>query len=49
MPNLQLESRLNGALDKKEFAESLRDLGRVMWLSPDVIAEMMRLAEEETE
>jgi len=35
-----------GNMDKGTFFASLRDLGQVMWLSPDVMAEMIRLAEE---
>ena len=42
-----LEAYLKRLLTKKEFMESLRDLGKVMWLSPDVVAELLRLAEEE--
>jgi len=41
-----LEARLKGLLSKKEFMESLRELGKVMWLSPEVIAELIRLSEE---
>lgn len=41
-----LEARLRGILRKTEFAESLRELGKVMWLSPEVVAELLRLAEE---
>lgn len=42
-----LEAFLINMLSKKEFLESLRELGKVMWLSPDVIAQLLRLAEEE--
>ncbi|MBM3175865.1 MAG: hypothetical protein FJZ93_09140 [Chloroflexi bacterium] len=41
-----LEARLAGLISKKEFLESLRELAKVMWLSPEVAAELMRLAEE---
>ena len=41
-----LEAYFRKAISKKEFTESLRDLGTVMWLSPDVVAEILRLAEE---
>lgn len=42
-----LEAYISRLLSKKEFAESLRELGKVMWLSPDVVAELLGLAEEE--
>lgn len=41
-----LEAHLKRLLSKKEFMESLRELGKVMWLSPEVIAELLRLSEE---
>lgn len=41
-----LEARLVGLLSKKEFMESLREIGKIMWLSPDVITELIRLSEE---
>lgn len=41
-----LEAYFRKALTKKEFTESLRDLGTVMWLSPEIVAELLRLAEE---
>ena len=41
-----LEAHLRGLLSKKEFLESLSELGKVMWLSPEVLATLMRLAEE---
>lgn len=41
-----LEAHLKGFLSKKEFAESLRELGKVMWLSPEIIVDLLRLAEE---
>lgn len=41
-----LEAHWQGFLSKTEFAGSLRELGRVTWLSPEVVAELLRLAEE---
>lgn len=41
-----LEAYLRGLLSKREFAENLRELGKVTWLSPEVVAELLRLAEE---
>lgn len=41
-----LEAYFRKLFGKKEFVESLRELGKVMWLSPDVMAELLRLAEE---
>lgn len=41
-----LEAYWRGLMSKREFAESLRELGKVMWLSPEVVAELLRLAEE---
>lgn len=42
-----LEAHWRGFLSKREFAESLRELSKVTWLSPEVVAELLRLAEEE--
>ena len=42
-----LERFLRGFLTKGQLAGSLRDLGKVIWLSPEVVAELLRLAEEE--
>ncbi|MEW6033966.1 MAG: hypothetical protein AB1603_03830 [Chloroflexota bacterium] len=41
-----LEAHWRGLLSKREFAESLRELAKVTWLSPEVVAELLRLAEE---
>lgn len=41
-----LEAHWRGLLSKSDFAESLRELGKVTWLSPEVVAELLRLAEE---
>lgn len=43
---LLLRAFQQGIMDKNTYFASLRDLGQVMWLSPDVMAEMIRLAEE---
>ena len=43
---LLLQALQQGIIDKGAYFTSLRDLGQVMWLSPDVMAEMIRLAEE---
>jgi len=43
---LLLRALQKGIIDKGSYFSSLRDLGQVMWLSPDVMAEMIRLAEE---
>ncbi len=37
-----LEARLRDLLDEEEYEESLGELGRVMWLSPDVLAELLK-------
>jgi len=41
-----LEAHLRGLLSEKEFVESLGELGKVMWLSPEVMADLLRLAKE---
>jgi predicted nucleic acid-binding protein len=41
-----LEAYILKLIVKKEFIESLRELGKVMWLAPEVMAELLRLAEE---
>jgi predicted nucleic acid-binding protein len=41
-----LEAYTRGLLNKNEFIVSLRELGKVMWLSPEVMVEVLRLAEE---
>ena len=41
-----LEAQLRGVFGGDEFLESLRDLGRVMWLAPDVTAELVRRSRE---
>ena len=43
---LLLRALQQGVIDKGAYIGSLRDLGQVMWLSPDIMAEMFRLAEE---
>ena len=43
---LLLRALQQGIIDKGAYFTSLRDLGQVMWLAPDVMAEMIRLAEE---
>jgi hypothetical protein len=43
---LLLRALRRGIVDKSAYFACLRDLGQVMWLSPDVMAEMLRLAEE---
>jgi len=43
---LLLRALQQGIIDKGAYFTSLRDMGQVMWLSPDVMAEMIRLAEE---
>ena len=43
---LLLKALQQGIIDKRACFASLRDLGQVMWLSPDVMAELIRLAEE---
>ena len=40
---------LEARLDFGEFEASLRDLGDVLWLSPAVVVEVLRLAREEKE
>ncbi len=42
-----LEAHWRGLLSKRDFAESLRELSKVMWLSPEVVAELLRLAEKD--
>ena len=44
-----LEAHLRQRLDFGEFEASLRDLGDVLWLSPAVVVEVLRLAREEKE
>ncbi len=41
-----LEARLRNLLNEEEYEESLRELGRVMWLSPDVLIELLRRGKE---
>ncbi len=41
-----LEAYMTGFLTKKEFLENLRELGKLMWLAPEIMAELLRLAEE---
>ncbi len=41
-----LEAYLQQSLDLGEFETTLRDLGRILWLSPAVVAEVLRLARE---
>ena len=41
-----LESCISKLLTKKEFIESLRELGKVIWLAPEIMVELIRLAEE---
>lgn len=41
-----LEAYLRQWLDLGELETTLRDLGRILWLSPDVVAEVLRLARE---
>jgi predicted nucleic acid-binding protein len=43
---LLLRALRQGIIDKVTYFACLRDLGQVMWLSPDVMAELIRLAEE---
>ncbi len=43
---LLLKALQQGIIDKRAYFADLRDLGQVMWLSPDVMAELIRLAEE---
>lgn len=39
-----LEGRLRELLTTEEFLKSLKELGKVMWLSPEVIAELLSRA-----
>ncbi|MBI4447175.1 MAG: hypothetical protein HY645_14870 [Acidobacteria bacterium] len=39
-----LDAYLSGALDYGELEEAVRELGGVIWLSPDVVAEILRQA-----
>lgn len=41
-----LEACLIGFLGEEEFLESLKEMGKIMWLSPDVIAEVLRRSKE---
>ncbi len=41
---VMLEARVKGHLDEDEFLEGLHELSRVMWLSPDVVTELIRRA-----
>jgi predicted nucleic acid-binding protein len=41
-----MEAYISRLLSKKEFIENLRELGKVMWLAPEIMAELFRLAEE---
>ena len=41
-----LEAYLRGHLDMRELEVVLRDLTRVLWLSPSVVVEILRLARE---
>ena len=41
-----LQAFAKGLLTRQELEEAVRDLGRVMWLSPDVITEVLRRARE---
>ena len=41
-----LEARIQRLLDEREFLDSLGELGRVTWLAPDVIAELLRRSRE---
>lgn len=40
-----LEAFFAGLLGRNDFIVSLRELAKVMWLSPEVIAEILRLSE----
>lgn len=41
-----VEASLREVLDYEALAEALRDLGRTLWLSPEVIAEILKRARE---
>ena len=41
-----LEAYLRQYLDLGELETTLRDLGRILWLSPSVVAEVLKLARE---
>jgi hypothetical protein len=41
-----LEAFFAGLLGRNDFIFNLRELTKVMWLSPEVIAEILRLSEE---
>lgn len=41
-----LEALVKGHISYSELEEGIRDLGKVMWLAPDVVAEVLRTARE---
>jgi predicted nucleic acid-binding protein len=41
-----LEALSKGYMTYSELEEGIRDLGKVMWLAPDVVAEVLRIARE---
>ena len=41
-----LEAYLKGQVSLEELEEAVRDLSRIMWLSPAVVAEILRVARE---
>ena len=41
-----LEAYLKRCLDMRELETTVRDLGQILWLSPAVVAEILRLARE---
>lgn len=44
--SILLEAYIRKLINKKDLMESLRELAKNMWLSPAVIAELVRQAEE---